>query len=97
MRAVRERPRVVVVVGWLVLALLLLGALIGATAASGGGGDREALEAARLAALEARVEADGARAEVGELARALKAERRQVTRLRGELRSARRAEKTKRR
>ncbi len=91
MRAVRERPRVFVVVGWAALALLLAGTLIGATAAGGGAAkDRQALEDARHAALEARAEAEDGERDSDRLARALKAERHRATGLTRELRSARR-------
>jgi len=80
-----------VVLGWVALALVLVGAMIGATASVGSAGaEREALEAARRAALEARTQAGQEARRADELGRALKAQRGQVVRLRRELRSARR-------
>jgi len=80
-----------VVLGWVALALVLVGALIGATASGGsGGGEREALEAVRQAVVEARTQAGQEEHRGDELAGALKAERGQVVRLRRELRTARR-------
>jgi len=100
-RAVRERPRVAVAVGWAVLSLVLVGALIGAMASMReGDGARKALEAARFGALEARAETREAEREAAELRRELQAERRKVVELGRELRSARheaRADRRRRR
>ena len=91
MRTVRERPRLAVVVGWLALALVLAGALIGATASAGAGrGEREALVHAQRAAQDARAQADDEGRRADELVGALEAERGRVVALRGELRDARR-------
>ncbi len=91
MRAVRERPRVFVAVGWAALGLVLVGALLGATASTRAGRDeREALIEAPRAAGQAGARADAAEGEVGELAESLRAERRRAGRLERKLRSARR-------
>jgi len=90
-RAVRERPRVFAAIGWLGLALLLVGALIGATAAGReGSGEREALVRAERAGqdAQARARSEGQRAD--ELVRALEAEHGRVVQLTRELGSARR-------
>ena len=88
MRVAREHPRVAILVGWSVLALLLVGALVGAGVSAGG--EREGAEGAqretRLArerALEEAVAAD-------ELESRLGGARRQLAQLRRELGDARR-------
>jgi len=87
-RVAREHPRVAILVGWSVLALLLVGALVGVGVSAGG--EREGAEGAqretRLArerALEEAVAAD-------ELESRLGGARRQLAQLRRELGDARR-------
>lgn len=88
MRVAREHPRVAILVGWSVLALLLVGALVGAGVSAGGeweaaeGAQRDA-RVARERALEEAVAAD-------ELESRLGGARRQLAQLRRELGDARR-------
>ena len=98
MRVVRERPRVVVMVGWVALALLLIGALVGATVSAAGEGERrEVVEDARREARTARERALEEAWTTDELAGQLGRARRRVAQLGRALGDTRREAKTARR
>lgn len=98
MRAVREHPRVAILVGWCALALLLIGALVGATVSAGGEGERrEVVEDARREARTARERALEEAWTTDELAGQLGRARRRVAQLGRALGDTRREAKTARR
>lgn len=88
MRTLRERPRVVALAVWITLALVAMGALVGATASRGETRDASvALQSARVDAQAKGRAADGALQEaVGKL----KAQRKRVSSLKRELIEAKR-------